>query len=65
MNIENLIEKINLFDELIIDSGFRRDVNDYIQSIQQSQNRNLVFMKDLSTRIKKLLIKSENYSLSS
>jgi hypothetical protein len=65
MNIESLIEKINLFDELIIDSGFRRDVNDYIQSIQQSQNRNLVFMKDLSTRIKDLLVNADNYSLGS
>lgn len=65
MNIESLIEKIDLFDELIIESGFRRDINDFIQSIQQTQNRNLVFMKDLSGRVKASLLHADNYSLAS
>ena len=63
MNIESLISKIQLFEDLIIKSGFRRDVQDFIQTIQQAQNRNLVFMKDLSTKVKEKLIESENYGL--
>lgn len=65
MNIESLISKIELFDALIIKSGFKRDVNDYIQSIQQGQNQNLVFMKDLSLKVKSKLIECENYGLES
>lgn len=51
MNIESILDKINSFENLVIESGLKRDVNDYIQSIQQSQNRNLVFMKDLSNSL--------------
>jgi hypothetical protein len=63
MNIESLISKIELFESLIIKSGFKRDVNDYLQSIQQGQNQNLVFMKELSQKIKSKLIECENYGL--
>lgn len=63
MNIESLIDKIELFKDLIIDSGFRRDIQDYIQSIQQGQNQNLVFMKDLSDKVKIKLEEGENYGL--
>lgn len=63
MNIESLLHKIDLFNDLIIESGFRRDVQDYIQSIQQGQNQNLVFMKDLSDKVKLKLIECDNYGL--
>jgi|GEM_PF-703338 hypothetical protein len=63
MNIESVLYKINLFEELVIDSGLRRNVNDYIQSIQQPQNRNLTFMKDLSAGLKLDLAEIENNSL--
>lgn len=65
MNIESLITKIELFEDLIIKSGFRRDVQDYIQSIQQGQNQNLVFMKELSQKVKSKLIECENFGLDS
>lgn len=65
MNIESLISKINLFETLIIKSGFKRDINDYLQSIQQGQNQNLVFMKDLSQKVKNKLIECDNYGLES
>jgi len=65
MNIESLISKIELFESLIIKSGFKRDVNDYLQSIQQGQNQNLVFMKDLSQKVKDKLIECEDYGLES
>jgi len=63
MNIESLISKIELFNDLVIKSGFKRDVTDFIQSIQQAQNRNLVFMKDLSNKVKTKLTDFENYGL--
>lgn len=65
MNIESLLTKIELFEELVIDSGFKRDIIDYIQSIQQSQNRNLVFMKGLSEKIKTKFSLFEKNSLES
>ncbi|KUO65986.1 MAG: hypothetical protein ACYCZ2_12860 [Lutibacter sp.] len=65
MNIESLISKIELFNELVIKSGFKRDVTDFIQSIQQAQNRNIVFMKDLSNKVKNKLTDFENYGLDS
>lgn len=65
MNIESLISKIELFEDLIIKSGFSRDIQDFIQTIQQGQNRNLVFMKELSQKVKSKLIESEHYGLDS
>lgn len=63
MNIESLISKIELFNDLVIKSGFKRDITDYIQSIQQGQNQNLVFMKDLSGKVKEKLLEFESYGL--
>lgn len=51
MNIESLLNKIKLFDELVIDSGFKRDSTDFFNAIQQVHNRNLVFMQDLSSKL--------------
>jgi len=65
MNIESLISKIELFNELVIKSGFKRDVTDFIQSIQQGQNQHLVFMKDLSRKVTNKLIDFENFGLDS
>lgn len=65
MNIESLLNKIKIFKELVVDSGFKRDVADYRQSIGQPQNQNLVFMKNLSQNIKSNLIDFENNSLDS
>ena len=65
MNIESLLEKSNLFAILVIKSGFKRDMTDYLQSIQQSQNQNLVYMKELSQKIKTSFSNFENNSLNS
>jgi hypothetical protein len=65
MNIESLLNKIKIFAELVIESGFKRDVTDYKQSIAQAQNQNLVFMKSLSENIKSNLLNFENNSLNS
>ena len=63
MNIESILEKINLFNELVINSGLKRDVRDYQVSIQVTQNRNLTFMKDISEKLKKSLTIIENNSV--
>ncbi|MBZ3935812.1 hypothetical protein [Methanimicrococcus blatticola] len=60
MNIENLIQEINLFQDFVIKSGFKRDLQDYIQAIQLPQNKNLTFMKDLSMKIRKTLEEIED-----
>jgi len=65
MNIESIIIKIQLFEELVIESGFKRDLIDFIQSIQQPHNRNLVFMKDLSEKIILSFNDFENNSMGS
>ncbi len=65
MNIESILNKIGLFEELVINSGFKRDITDFIQSIQQPQNRNLVFMKGLSEKIQGTFIEFENNSMES
>lgn len=65
MNVESLLNKIKIFKELVVESGFKRDVTDYRQSINQAQNQNLTFMKGLSENIKSNLIAFENNSLDS
>jgi hypothetical protein len=63
MNIESLISKVDLFQKLVINSGFRRDIQDNVQSIQHGQNQNLAYMKDLSRKIRVRFNEFENYSL--
>lgn len=63
MNIESLINKIELFEDLVIESGFQRDIQEYINSIAQVQNRNLVFMKDLSEKVAQSFMNFQNNSL--
>jgi len=65
MNIESLLNKIKVFQELVIESGFKRDVTDFKQSISQAQNKNLVFMKELSQKLRTQLNIFENNSLDS
>ena len=65
MNIESLLNKIKIFRELVVDSGFKRDVTDFKQSIAKAHNQNLVFMKDLSEKVKESLTFFENNSLDS
>lgn len=63
MNIETLLQKANLFTELAIENGLKRDIEDYQVSLQQSQNRNLIFMNDINTRLYSKLEKIYNSSL--
>jgi len=50
MNIEILHEYINEFKREIVDSGFKRDIDDYIASLPASQN-NIVALRDIAGKI--------------
>ena len=50
MTIQNIIDKINSFDDLVINSGFLRDVTGHKTSITQ-QTQNLTLLKDVSEEI--------------
>ncbi|WP_290698429.1 hypothetical protein [Lacinutrix sp.] len=58
MNIQTLIEKIRIFQEYIIESGFKRDVEGYKSSITPQQNRqNLQLFQDIANKIQNSLTK--------
>ncbi len=63
MNIESILDKARSFDKLVIESGFKRDVEDYLQSIQPGQNRTLVFMRDIANKLIASLTYIEESSL--
>jgi hypothetical protein len=48
--------KINNFNEYVIESGFLRDVQEYISTISQPQNsQNIILLKDITDRVLKHL----------
>ncbi|CAI8292830.1 MAG: Uncharacterised protein [Bacteroidota bacterium] len=50
MNIQSLGEIINQFQELIVGSGFKRDINDFASSLNNNQN-NIVALREIATKI--------------
>ncbi|MDR3628634.1 MAG: hypothetical protein P4L45_17440 [Ignavibacteriaceae bacterium] len=54
MNIETISEYVRLFNLEIIESGFKRDVQDYINSLPINQN-NIVALRDIAEKISKKL----------
>lgn len=57
MNIQSLLEKIRIFEKLVIESGFKRDIDGFIESINPQQNRqNLQLFQDISDKIRAYLI---------
>lgn len=54
MNIETISEHVQLFESEIIDSGFKRDVQDYLNSLPSNQN-NIVALRDIAENISKKL----------
>lgn len=50
MNIEILQEYISDFTREIVDSGFKRDLDDYISSLPASQN-NIVALRDIAEKV--------------
>lgn len=50
MNIQSLGEIINQFQELIVESGFKRDINDFSGSLNNNQN-NIVALREIAAKI--------------
>jgi len=50
MNIQILQEHINTFTREVVESGFKRDLDDYIKSLPASQN-NIVALRDMAEKI--------------
>ena len=50
MNIQILQEHINTFTREVVDSGFKRDLDDYIKSLPASQN-NIVALREIAEKI--------------
>lgn len=63
MNIESLVHKIELFEKLVVSSGFLINLQDYSNAIQQEHNKNLAFMRDRSSEILKSFEIFRSYSL--
>jgi hypothetical protein len=64
MNIESLVEKISLFNEMVIESGFMRDIEAYRTAIAQPQTQtNLVALKEIASKLIESLEKIHNTSL--
>lgn len=62
MNIQSLGEIINQFEELIVESGFKRDVNDFSTSLSNNQN-NIVALREIAEKILSYLKKIDESDL--
>lgn len=58
MNIESLNDHINVYNREVVDSGFRRDVADYLTSIPQMSN-NILTLRDAANDMHGKLVKIE------
>ncbi len=56
MNIETLLDNIGLFNNLLYDSGFKRDIQDYLASMPNNQS-NIVTLREVAEKIKETLNK--------
>ncbi|MBK7107412.1 MAG: hypothetical protein IPH62_19270 [Ignavibacteriae bacterium] len=50
MNIETIYDYIKTFNNEIIDLGFKRDVQDYLNSLPNNQN-NIVTLRDIASKV--------------
>jgi len=62
MNIETLQDHINCFMQEVMESGFKRDVDDYTSSISSAQN-NILALRDISGKVLTVLDKIYNGDL--
>ena len=62
MNIETLSENIKLFEYEIIESGFHRDVQDYLASLPNNEN-NIVSLREIASKISERLVVIYNSDL--
>jgi hypothetical protein len=50
MNITTLAEFIDLFNNTVINSGFKRDIEDYVNSLSNNQN-NIVVLREIANKV--------------
>lgn len=50
MNIQSLGEIISHFQELVVESGFKRDINDFSNSLNNNQN-NIIALREIANKI--------------
>lgn len=56
MNINSMIEMIKDFNRIVVDSGFQRDIQEYINTFAQPQNsQNIVLLKDIAIKTNEAL----------
>lgn len=58
MNVETLADYVREFDEQLIHSGFRRDLQDYEQSVPQNQG-NILALREIAENIRQALQRFE------
>ena len=52
MNINSMIMKIKSFNGYIVDSGFFRDIQEFLKTISQPQNnQNIVLLRDITNKV--------------
>ena len=54
MNFAALLDDVKLFKALVIESGFRRDVADYIASIPSNED-NIIALREMATNVRDVL----------
>jgi len=65
MNISSLIDKIDLFEEQVVDSGFVRDIDAYGTALGQAETQsNLVALKAIAEKLRSALVGIEASGLS-
>lgn len=51
MNIESIIEKIGSFNERVVESGFKRDVTDWLTTLSQPEvQSNIITLRDIAEK---------------
>lgn len=63
MNFQTLSDNINLFKEEIINSGFKRDIQDYVNSLPTNQN-NILALREVANKIHIFIEKLNNTEFS-
>lgn len=65
MNIQSLLEKVALFEEIVLDSGFMRDTTEYLTAVGQPDTQNnLIALKTIAKATVEGLQKIEDGPLS-
>lgn len=66
MNIENLLEKIDLYDEMVVESGFKRDIEAYQTALGNAETQsNLMTLTSIAEDVIRKLKKIEESELPS